>query len=195
MQINGFIPSKFIPEFGLFSKPLYTKFSTVEIPFCDPEIIAKKLNDFISSFEGLICNEYNPHKKHWVIEYGSEPMKKIISSLGWKNEYENSENYIEKIREQQNIERKIKTKKWWAAMAAHKAIERFPHNLVGYDDYNDYNDYDEMNEIHLKWTKFEIRFYYDQDKKTIIVEFHKPFLEIDDNSYYYFKREIEKIIL
>jgi hypothetical protein len=189
MQINGFIPSNFIPEFGLFSKPLYIKFSSLEIPYCDPEIIANKINDFITSYEGLNCNEYNEYKKHWVIEYGSEPMKKIISSLGWENKYENSENYIEKIRQQQNIERKIKAKKWWATMAAHKAIDRFPHNL----DCDD--DYDEMNEIHLKWTKFEIRFYYDQDKKTIIIEFHKPFREIDDSSYYYFKREIEKIIL
>jgi hypothetical protein len=196
-KLNFEIGYKFCPEVGLFLKPAMIKQGSLEISFCDPELIVFKINKYIETFEGLKIIQHDSHKKLWKIEYGTNRLERIIKALNWESIYYSNlgerfdnlvsmEDSIEKYKSNRLIERKIGSKKWWADCATFKAKEKFK-SAGNYDDDDNYD-------INLKWTKFTIALFYDEDKNKIIIEFHNPFRNIDDKSYYYFRQEIINLL-
>jgi hypothetical protein len=119
----------FCPEVGLFSKLMYIKYGSIEIPLCDPELIVSKINQYIDSYEGLSCIKYDSHKKRWEIEYGTNGLARILKALNWESEYQfklgdkfdNMEESIETYKSNRLIEKKIGAKKWWALSTTLKA--------------------------------------------------------------------------
>lgn len=86
-KLNFDTGNTFCPEVGLFSKPMHIKYGSVEIPFCDPELIVGKINKYIDSYEGLSCIKYDSHKKLWEIEYSTNGLARILKALNWESEY------------------------------------------------------------------------------------------------------------
>jgi hypothetical protein len=181
---DGNQPSHFCHEVGLFSKPFHIdKLNSFKCKYSleNINLIVQNINLYISSFEGLECLTYNERKKYWILEYGKEPLTRLMNAAG----FDLSADYVEMAKQQ----RLVYGKKWWATKTSWKAQEKFPHNI----DNEDYNENCEENP--LKWTKFDISMYYDKEDDTIIVEFHKPYREIDYTSFYYFKDQITSVIL
>jgi len=187
---------KFCSEVGLFLRPAFIRCGSLEISFCNPELIVAKINQYIDSYEGLSCMKYDSYKKQWEIEYGTNGLARILKALNWETEYhfnlgnridnfKNIEYSIEKYKSNKLIERKINTKKWCAQCVTLKAKEKF---VSARDDDDD--DY----EIKLKWTKFTIALFYDKDKNNIIIEFQNPFRDTDDLTFYYFRQEILNLL-
>jgi len=194
----NFVPgNNFCPEVGLYLKPVYIKIGSVEISFCDPELIVSKINQYINTFEGLKILKFNSHKKQWEIEYGTNRIERILKALNWESKYHfklcdnlvSIENRLEKYKSNREIERKIGAKKWWAERASYSAQDKFE-----FAKNNDHDDSDQDYNLNLKWTKFTIALFYDKDKNSIIIEFQNPFCDIDDFTFYYFRQEIINLI-
>lgn len=188
---------KFCPEVGLFSKPVMIKNGSLEITFCDPELIVSKISQYIETFEGLKILKFDQHRKKWEIEYGTNRIERIVKALNWESEYYfklrdnlvSIENSLEKYKSNRLIERKIGAKKWWAERASYLAQDKF--ELA---KNNDDDEFDHDYNLNLKWTKFTIALFYDKDKNSIIIEFQNPFCDIDDFTFYYFRQEIINLI-
>jgi len=169
------LPKQYYEEIGLPNKPFYLMPFTLEFPITDLQEIITTIHDFTNSNEEL-RSTFDTRRKSWTIEYGNDPMVRIMNAINLP--IENKE--IQK--------RMIKTQQWLVFFAMRQEEEkRKKPLLVDSDD-------DSADELHLKWTKFIINLYYNEDKNTVIVEFHCPFRETDDESYHSFRREFSSIL-
>ena len=175
-------PSKYCEEVGLLTKPFDIRPGFLKFSFTNTDIIAiicNKIHRYIASIDGLHYT-FDARKKSWTIEYGLNPMERIMSAIDLP--IENTE--LQK--------RLILQKKSWIMHSIHNYQEKKYRSLISDEEHDFYEKYLDDN---IKWTKFLINLFYDETKNTVIVEFHSPFREIDDKSYYYFKRNISFILI
>ena len=148
----------------------------IALPFCDPEIIKKAINNTLAQLEG-VHGEYNEKKCMWSLEYGTKPIELTID----KDDYK--------------LRRIIEHKKYAALLASSKALEKFPHNADYYDD--DFDNFDDDDDLpspiplfaNGKWCNIQIYLTYDEEKNIILVEFNR--YNGDHKSYYFVANAIE----
>jgi hypothetical protein len=150
-DINFGKQSSFNKEVGMFSKPYYILPTNFRIPFSDIKNIAKIINAKFDAIETLRY-KYNESNHYWEIEFGTKPLEVIISSKDYK---------LIKI---------IDNKKWAAIVAARRAIEKYPYLL---EELHEDNDYLPGPLTDLKWCRFVVNLYYDEEPKEIVIEFNR----------------------
>ena len=169
---GGAMPSKFNNEFGLLTKPFYVIPSHFVLPLSDPKNIAQTINQELQAIESLRY-EYDESKHYWEIEFGTKPPELTT---------DNPKDY--------KLCRIIDNKKWAALYAAIRAKEKYPHLID-----NAYDDELPPPPISLKWCRFVISLYYDEDEKEIIVEFNRRWGDADSFTFYQIFNHIKKVFV
>jgi len=175
-------PSHYSEDVDLLSKPFYIRPGFLEFSFTNLDIIdiiCNKIDSYITSIEGL-HSTFDTTKKSWEVEYGINPMERIMTAINLPIENKKLQNRL------------IKSKQWWIICAMNNYQNKKCRALIS-DEEHDF--YEKNLNTPNKWTKFLINLFYDKTKNTVIVEFHSPFRETDDNTYFYFKRNISSIII
>jgi hypothetical protein len=164
--------TKYNKEVGMLTKPHYIIPSNFRIPFSDPKIVAQRINQKFDTIEG-IRYKYDDVKHCWEVEFGTKPIELTVDPKDYK------------------MQRIINAKKWWALHAANKAAEKYGDALNLYGDDNELPP----PQIDLKWCRFVINFYYDEETKEIIVEFNRPWGDADSFTYYQFFNFVKKAFI
>jgi len=148
---------------GLLTKPFYIIPSNFRIPFSDPKIVAQRINQELQAIESLRY-KYDDIKHSWEVEYGTKPIELTVDTKDYK------------------LCRIISEKKMWAMNAASRSLEKYQH--LREELYGDDEDYLPPPPMALKWCRFVIHLYYDEETKEIIVEFNRPWGDADSFTYY-----------
>jgi hypothetical protein len=172
----GFVITGLKPYFNdranLPNKRFPITFKHVELPFCDPEIIKKVINNTLSQIEG-VRGKYDEKKFMWTLEYGTKPIELTIERGDYK------------------LKRIIEHKKYAASMAASRALEIFPLNDEFFED-----DGELPSPIPIwangKWCSLQIYLTYDDEKNVIIVEFNR--YNGDHSSFYVVSNIVERVL-
>jgi hypothetical protein len=156
---------------GLITKPFYIIPSNFIIPFSDPKIVAQRINQELQAIESLRY-KYDESKYYWEIEFGTKPTELTIDTKDYK------------------MKGIIKLKKWAAMQAATSALDKYPNLCEEYDE-----DYLPPPPMGLKWCRFVIHLYYDEETKEIIVEFNRVWGDSDSFTYYQFFNFVKKAFI
>ena len=141
----------------LITKNWYIYPNNLELPFFDVEILKKYINNTLAQIEGLRFM-YNDKKFCWEMEFGTKPIELTVDQTDIK------------------LINTIRIKKYAASKAAEKAIL----NNLDEEIIDEYNENDELpGPIPMfkpsdgKWCLMFIYLSYDEEKNTILIEFHR----------------------
>jgi len=176
-QFKGlqFVNSKNFKDKKLPQNKFYRFPNFTQLPYFEPEILIKYINETLSGIEG-IRGKYCEDRFLWQLEWGTRPIEYTIDNDDYK------------------LFQIIKHKKYAATMAAVEANKRYLNNIIYYDDDDDDEFY--LAPIRIsdnKWFKFTIMLSYEEDKDCIIIEYNR--LTGDAISYYDIIDTIKKNLL
>jgi hypothetical protein len=150
-------------QYGLIQIGFYLFFDHIQIPLSsiqsfNTDKFKKDIDNIINNIEG-ISYQFCPNSDIWILEYGTRPIEFTVD----KNDFQ--------------LLRIIKQKKWCAIQASLKAIDKFP--LL----HNNNFDYDSSH----KWCKINIYLRYNKKINSIIIELNRT--EGDHFSFYDIKNK------
>jgi len=165
------------------NKSFYTLNDHIKLPFCDPEIIKKVINNVLAEL-GNVRGKYDEETYMWNLEYGTKPIEYTVEPYDFK------------------LKEIIQNKKFWALLAASKAYEKFHQNDYDYG-FGDYytplsfatlsaSSYSVSSFTNRKWSNIHIELSYNQENNTIIVEFNR--FNGDRASYYFVTNTVKEAL-